>query len=390
MQIGNVMQATISTEMIRRAQLQDKDAMEVIMHAAKTHAKKLVYRYAHRNLLVEADDIIPIFMTKVFQEIPSIRLDVGDPCKHLISQAEKRTLLEVTKVIKEGTQQQCNDCGHSQNIHYTPHIYTCAHPKDACPLMSTVYKKDADCVKQEVSSQFFDIGLNCTLCRRAKSMNKNKVFYCMHDFIQYIQLLQNDCMSHKDEIIHRLVQIVDGDIAEAQRRYTEGVQIVRVQKFHAQFFPSLSSERHKMLNRVTIAIAGRKQQCTKCGSFQVTTFMPNKSDEISSPDGGTSSIAEDMTICSSSMNEERILGKIRILSFIETLFGQEKLVMVRLLKGYQSADIAAELGVSLVSISIYKSRAVHKAAQFFYEDFIDYIPQCQLDDMISKHSLMIV
>lgn len=382
---------SLSASVIGRAQNHDPDALEQVISTMDHMAQPIFRKYHSKNVLVDIDDLKSAFYINILSELPRVRLDVGDPAFFLFTQAKNKTIVHITKQIKNGTEQHCNRCGQSQKLHYTTNTYICSHPEETCECNATIYKTLTDSElaqsmspKSVVPARF--VGSDGQLlCRRVKSLNK--AYFCARDYDKFLQRLIQDCLEHKVQIVQRLLDSGVG-LAAVQQIFSDGLKLNVVQGFHGRNLPEHQCKFKDMLTRVKLFKHDKRLICTKCGGFDISTNMIESDDEMISDTGGKQSRLADYT--PDGVDHFKHLFSIfppeQLDEFVTSLFGREHDIMSMLfMDDMGTAAIAEEFDIGFTSISKYKTKVVSKLIVRFYDILVEEFGLEAVQEAMTKH-----
>lgn len=374
------MRGVITASLLEKAQNQDKFAIDEIIELAKKQCIPSLYKYASRNVLVDGDDLVPIFLTNVYQQIPYVKIDVGDPGVYLMQQAMHITLTSVTKSIRSGIEQVCMDCGAVQRPHKARNTYICPHQNDTCTVDTHIYQESNTKSRQCVPARI--IGSNGQVkCRCAKKLNKT--YYCQRDYGQFLQNLINECESNKPMII---TQMIKAGVCNPEKEFAYGITLNKVHGFHNKYLPDSFQQQRGILTQVTVDKVDNRLQCTKCGSYNTTTRMTNQNDEVSDGNSAPMSLTED---CASIEDHydcvESAITDDMIEEYVDMLRGREQQVMALLFDGNAMCDIAKILGIKPVCVTRYKQKAIPKAVKFFYHILKEILTPEMMNQLYEKY-----
>lgn len=387
----------IPAKLIERAKNGDTDAINKILDMTTEVSKRMLSKYRKRNILIDEDDLLPIFLHHVYENISIVRLDIGDPGEFLISQALNKTMVEVAKSVKHSTEQRCKVCGNTSRINYGRNAYSCPHPNEACNCDTTICRQlTPDQVdkgmraKTKVAARYVTSD-GQVACRCAKRLNQQ--YYCMRDFRMFLDSMVTECNLHKSTIIGEIA--AKHGIVDAEKIFANGMSLVKIQKFHAMYLPNNHRALRDKVAKNSLIECNRKPQCPHCGSFDLDVYMTGAADEVFSENGSILSITEqyvpsdDSTIDMETITDTVITTE-EVQQYLDTLHGRERDVMVRLLNGMQASDIARALGVKPTCITIYKKRGVQKAIQYFIDKLPYVVTEQMMDELRSKFPDMMV
>lgn len=383
----------IPVRLIKQAQNGDRDAIDDVVSMASHIAIRMLNKYKKRNTLIDDEDLLPIFLRHVYENIGVVRLDIGDPGEFLISQAYNKTLAEVARSIKSNTEQKCKSCGHVSRINYGRNIYTCPHTNEICNCDTTIYQHLTQAQldqgmqsKTKGSARF--VGRDGQVgCRCAKKLNRQ--YYCMRDFRTFLDAMVAECEANKGAIMTLLATQYDD---RAEEIYVDSITHTKIQKFHAMYFPDNHRKLRDRVAKNTLLGYNKKPQCSHCGSYDVDIYVTGAADEVVNESGKSVSITEQYIPSNDATDEidtiiNTVITKEEVQEYLDTLRGRERDVMVRLLNGMQASDIARSLGVKPTCITIYKKRGVVKAVKYFIDKLPYIVTEQMLSELRNKYSL---